>query len=160
MGILQELRDYTWIQVIFQVASIICNIFVTFIFGAILIKFPKDMEIDRQALCNYDDGSSKYVFQNLTYLALLFSRNSSEIEFILTSCGPLSLQRLFFQSGDFTLPECIIRFNRLRWLSIWDSMLLQEIPKLSESIRRGEVVKSFSLNSKALSKLLLQVTLS
>ena len=117
------------------------------------------MEVDQQALCNYDDGSSKYVFPSLTYLDLQFSRNSSEIEFILTSCCPLSLQRLFFQTGDFTLSECIIRFNRLRWLSIWDSMLLQEIPKLPKSIRRVEVVKSFSLNSKALSKLLLQVTL-
>ena len=78
------------------------------------IKFPGDMEVDRQALCNYDDDSSKYVFPSLTYLALQFSRNSSEIEFILTSCCPLSLQRLFFQTGDFTLPECIIRFNRLR----------------------------------------------
>ena len=122
------------------------------------VKFPKDMEIDRQALSNDYDGFSKYGFRSLTFLALVFSKNSPEIDFILTSCRPLSLQYLLIQSEDFTLPESILRFKNLRQLTIWDSIFLQEIPKLPETIRRVELKNSL-LTSKSLYKLLLQVSL-
>ncbi|KAF3942940.1 hypothetical protein CMV_030453 [Castanea mollissima] len=46
--------------------------------------------------------------------------------------------------------------KNVRGMMICSPERVKEIPKLPESIRRVEVVKSFSLNSKALSKLLLQ----
>ena len=122
------------------------------------VKFPKDMEIDRQALSDDYNGFSKNGFRRLTFLALVFSKNSPEIDFILTSCCPLSLQELLIQSDDFTLPESILRFKNLRELHIWDSIFLQEIPKLPETIRIVEIKNSL-LTSKSLYKLLLQVSL-
>ncbi|XP_030958565.1 disease resistance-like protein DSC1 [Quercus lobata] len=119
------------------------------------LKFPKDMEIDRQALSNDYNGFSKYGFWSLTFLALVFSKNSLEIDLILPSCCPLSLQELLIQSDDFTLPESILRFKKLRVLHIWHSIFLQEIPKLPESIRIVELKNSL-LTSKSLYKLLLQ----
>ncbi|KAL0006208.1 hypothetical protein SO802_013769 [Lithocarpus litseifolius] len=120
------------------------------------VKFPKDMEIDRLVLFNYDDGFSKYRFRSsLKFLALCFSKNSSEIDFVLTCC-PLSLIRLSLWSDDFTLPKSIIRFNRLRWLEISNCYSLQEIPKLPETLRGVDASNCFSLNSKSLSKLLIK----
>ncbi|KAL4636710.1 hypothetical protein ACB092_03G027600 [Castanea dentata] len=120
------------------------------------VKFPKDMEIDRQVLCNYYNDFSKYRFQSgLTCLALHFSKNSSEIDFIL-NCGPVSLRRLCIQSDEFTLPKSIIRFNRLRWLEIPNSYFLQEIPKLPKTIRGVNASQCFSLNPESLSKIMLQ----
>ena len=124
------------------------------------VKFLKDKEIDRQALCNYYDGFSKYRFQSLTFLALYFYKNSPEIDFILTYCCPLSLKRLGIQSENVTLPKSIIRFNRLRWLEIANSPSLQEIPKLPKTIRGVNASKCFSLNLESLSKILLQVSFS
>ena len=124
------------------------------------VEFLKDLEIDRQALCNYDDDFSKYRFRSsLKFLALYFSKNSSEIDFVLTCC-PLSLIRLGIQSEDVTLPKSIIRFNRLRWLHISECYYLQEIPKLPETLRGVDASNCFSLNSKSLSKLLIKVSLS
>lgn len=122
------------------------------------VKFPKDMEIDRQALSNDYDGFSKYGFWSLSFLALVFSKNSPGIDFILTSCCPLSLEDLVIQSGDFTLPESILRFKKLRHLRIWEAIFLQEIPKLPETIRKVELKNSL-LTSKSFYKLLLQVSL-
>ena len=125
-----------------------------------IVKFPKDVEIDRQALFNSYNGFSQYGFLSLNFLALSFSKNCSEIDFILNSCSPLSLKCLAIRSENFTLPESIIRFKRLHWLEIRDCKFLQEIPRLPESIREVDASNCFSLNSQSISKLLLQVSLS
>uniref|UniRef100_A0A7N2L5G2 TIR domain-containing protein n=1 Tax=Quercus lobata TaxID=97700 RepID=A0A7N2L5G2_QUELO len=70
------------------------------------------------------------------------------------------LEELHLGSGthseDFTLPESIIKFNRLRWLEISDCYSLREIPKLPKTLRGVDVSNCFSLNSKSLSKLLIK----
>ena len=120
------------------------------------VKFSKDVDIDRQALCDYGG----YDFTSLNFLYLYFSKNCSKVDFILTSCCPFSLKLLFLRSEDLTLRESYIRFNRLRRLVIRDSSFLKEIPNLPESIRRVDASNYFSLNSQSLSKLSLQVSLS
>nr|XP_023922363.1 TMV resistance protein N-like [Quercus suber] len=121
------------------------------------IKFSKDLEIDRQALCKNYDSYSKYGVLRLASLYLYFSKTSSEIDFILNSCCSLSLQNLVIvQNKAVTLPESITRFKKLRWLQIWQSFSLQEIPELPESIRGVDAAKCFSLNSKSLSKIFFQ----
>jgi hypothetical protein len=124
------------------------------------IKFSKDEEIGWQALCNFNGGFSKYGFQNLKLLNLSFSKNSLEIDSILTAYCPISLKLLCLRSEDLTLPESIIRFNRLRRLHIRNCNFLQEIPMLPESIRRVNASNCSSLNSQSFSKLLNQVSLS
>jgi Leucine-rich repeat (LRR) protein len=82
------------------------------------IIFPKDMEIDRQPLCNSYGGLSKYVFPSLNRLSLQSFKNRSEIDFILTSCCPLTLEELYIYDSHVTLPESISRFERLHKLDI------------------------------------------
>ena len=123
------------------------------------VKFPEYVEISRRALLDYYDGFSKYGFPSLNDLSLCFTKNCSEIEFILTYCFPLSLQSLSIRNRDLTLPESFIRFNRLCWLDIGNFEFLEEIPKLPESIRGVDASNCIWLNSQSLSKLLLQVSL-
>ena len=95
--------------------------------------FPRDVEIDRQPLCNSLGGFSKYVFPSLKELTLLFFSNQSEMDFILNYCCPVTLETLRFSwcRGVITLPESISRCERLHSLhiEIW------EIPRLPRSLR-------------------------
>ena len=93
--------------------------------------FPRDVEIDRQPLCNSLGGFSKYVFPSLKNLTLTYL--SSEIDFILNYCCPITLETLdiCFSCGDVTLPESISRCERLHSLRI----PIVEIPKLPRSLR-------------------------
>ena len=110
--------------------------------------FPRDVEIDRQPLCNSLGGFSKYVFPSLKNLTLLFL--SSEIDFILNYCCPVTLETLdiYFSCGDVTLPESISRCERLHSLRIpnW------EIPMLPRSLRFLAVSMSENWRSELCSK--------
>ena len=124
------------------------------------VKFPKDVEIGRQVLCNSYGGFSNNGFRSLNVLFLCFSKNGLEIDFILNSWCPLALKCLLIRSEDYTLPKSIIRFNKLHSLDIRDCHFIQEIPKLPECIEKVDASNCFSLNSQSLSKLFLQVPLS
>ena len=95
--------------------------------------FPRDVEIDRQPLCNSLGGFSKYVFPSLKYLFLYYVSIQSEIDFILNYCCPVTLETLDISRtcGVITLPESISRCERLHSLHIpnW------EIPRLPRSLR-------------------------
>ncbi|KAL4637117.1 hypothetical protein ACB092_03G057500 [Castanea dentata] len=95
--------------------------------------FAKDVEIDRQPLCNSLGGFSKYVFPSLKNLILTSFPNQSEIDFILNYCCPVTLERLdiSYSEIEVALPESISRCERLHSLhiSIW------EIPRLPRSLR-------------------------
>ena len=94
--------------------------------------FPRDVEIDRQPLCNSLGGFSKYVFPSLKYLTLYHFYNQSEMDFILNYCCPVTLETLdIFTSKDVTLPEGISRCERLHSLHI----PIWEIPRLPRSLR-------------------------
>ena len=95
--------------------------------------FPRDVEIDRQPLCNSLGGFSKYVFPSLKYLELMFFSNPLEIDFILNYCCPVTLERLEISRGCnyVTLPESISRCERLHSLHI----PIWEIPRLPRSLR-------------------------
>ena len=126
------------------------------------IKFPKDMEISRRALYSSYGGFSKYGFQCLKFLFLCCSKNCSKIDFILTSCCPLSLKQLFILTKDSPPPpkKSIIKFNKLCWLQIRHCKSFKKIPKLPESIREIDASNCISLDSQSLSKSLFQVSLS
>ena len=109
--------------------------------------FPKNVEIDRQPMCNSLGCSSKYVFPSLKRLHLFFLKIRSEIEFILNYCCPLTLEELhIFGSKVVTLPESMSRFERLHKLFIECCDEFQEIPSLPHSIRRVEVANCPSLD--------------
>ena len=113
------------------------------------VKFPKDVEIGRQAAtCNSFGGFSKYCFPMLNFLKKL------------TSCFTHSEKCLLSGSEDLNIRESIIRFNRLNALLIGDSKFLKKIPKLPEGIRQVDARNCISLNSESLRKLILQVPLS
>ena len=96
-------------------------------------KFPRDVEIDRQPLCNSLGGFSEYIFPSLKYLTFLYFSNQSEMDFILNYCCPVTLENLdiSFSCKIVTLPESISRCERLHSLQvpIW------EIPRLPRSLR-------------------------
>ena len=94
--------------------------------------FPRDVEIDRQPLCNSLGGFSKYVFPSLKNLFLYYFSIQSEIDFILNYCCPVTLETLNICScKDATLPESISRCERLHSLHI----PIWEIPMLPRSLR-------------------------
>ena len=82
--------------------------------------FPRDVEIDRQPLCNSLGGFSKYVFPSLKNLFLYYFSIQSEMDFILNYCCPVTLETLdFFSDCNYvTLPESISRCERLHSLHI------------------------------------------
>ena len=95
--------------------------------------FPRDVEIDRQPLCNSLGGFSKYVFPSLKNLFFGGFSDQSEIDFILNYCCPVTLETLdFFSDCNYvTLPESISRCERLHSLHI----PIGEIPRLPRSLR-------------------------
>ena len=100
------------------------------------VIFAKDVEIDRQPLCNSLGGFSKYVFPSLKNLRLHFFYNPSELDFILNYCCPVTLETLdiSYCKSD-TLPESISRCERLHSLHIRFGDELREIPRLPRSLR-------------------------
>ena len=111
--------------------------------------FPRDVEIDRQPLCNSLGGFSKYVFPSLKYLTLMKFSNPLEIDFILNYCCPVTLERLdIFACGVITLPESISRCERLHSLNIQ----IWEIPRLPRSLRYLAVTNNWPppLSSKSI----------
>ncbi|KAL4634400.1 hypothetical protein ACB092_04G196800 [Castanea dentata] len=107
------------------------------------VKFPKDMEIGSQELCNSYGGFSKCGFLMLNFLKKLTYFHISE------KCLLLGSENLSFQDG-------IMRFNGLDFLLIEDSKFLKKIPKLPESIRSVYAPNCIWLNLQSLRKLLLQ----
>ena len=95
--------------------------------------FPRDVEIDRQPLCNSLGGFSKYVFPSLKNLTLFYFSNPLEMDFILNYCCPITLERLDISPSCrvITLPESISRCERLHSLRIPTG----EIPRLPQSLR-------------------------
>ena len=97
--------------------------------------FPRDVEIDRQPLCNSLGGFSKYVFPSLKDLSLMCFSNSLEIDFILNYCCRVTLEILdIFSLEVVTLSESISRCERLHSLRIpiWE---IPRLPRLPRSIR-------------------------
>ncbi|XP_065634980.1 disease resistance protein RUN1-like isoform X2 [Quercus suber] len=120
--------------------------------------FPKNVEIDRQPMCNSLGCSSKYVFPMLKRLQLYFFEIRSEIEFILNCCCPLTLEVLeIYKSKVVTLPECISRFERLHTLIIGDCNKFWEIQRLPHSIRCVDVGYCPSLDSQSFFQLLPEI---
>ena len=125
------------------------------------VIFPKELENDRQPPCDSYKGLSQYIFPSLNYLSLSFFKIRTEIDFILTSCSPLSLESLYITDCNVvTLPKLFGKFERLHMLFIERCNELQEIPKLPLSIIKVLTSNCHSLNSQSLSKLFLQVSLS
>ena len=111
------------------------------------VIFPKNVEIDRQPMCNSLGCSSKYVFPMLKQLKFFGFEIRSEIEFILNYCCPLTLEELeFLDSEVVTLPESMSRCERLHTLIIRDCDELREIRRLPHSIRRVQVASCHSLD--------------
>ena len=109
--------------------------------------FPKNVEIDRQPMCNSPGCSSKCVFPKLKTLHINSYKICSEIEFILNYCCPLTLEELeICDSKVVTLPESMSRCDRLHTLIIRDCDEFREIPRLPHSIRRVEVESCHSLD--------------
>ena len=112
--------------------------------------FPKDVEIDRQPLCNSLGCFSKYVFPSLKQLCLNFFKIRSEIDFILNHCCSLTLEELYiFQSKIVTLPESMSKCERLHTLLIRYCNEFREILRLPQNIRHVEVVNCHSLDSQS-----------
>ena len=113
--------------------------------------FPRDVEIDRQPLCNSLGGFSKYVFPSLKNLTLFYFSNPLEMDFILNYCCPVTLETLDISRtcGVITLPESISRCERLHSLRI----PIWEIPRLPRSLRYLAVSNTWppSLSSKSIS---------
>ena len=77
--------------------------------------FPKNVEIDRQPMCNSLGCSSKCVFPMLKTLRFYSHKICSEIEFILNYCCPLTLEELHIDNSEVvTLLESMSRFKRLQ----------------------------------------------
>ena len=112
--------------------------------------FPKDVEIDRQPLCNSLGCFSKYVLPSLKQLCLNFFEIRSEIDFILNYCCSLTLEELYiFQSKIVTLPESMSKCERLHTLLIRYCNEFREILRLPQNIRHVEVVNCHSLDSQS-----------
>ena len=113
-------------------------------------KFPRDVEIDGQPLCNSLGGFSKYVFPSLKYLTFMVFSSQSEMDFILNYCCPVTLERLDISPSCrvFTLPESISRCERLHSLHI----PIWEIPRLPRSLRYLAVINNWPppLSSKSI----------
>ena len=125
------------------------------------VIFPKELENDRQPPCDSYKGLSQYIFPSLNYLSLSFFKIRTEIDFILTSCSPLSLESLYItDSNVVTLPKFFGRFERLHMLFIERCNELLEIPSLPKSIIKVLTSNCHSLDSQLSSKLFLQVSLS
>ncbi|XP_050243508.1 disease resistance protein RPV1-like isoform X4 [Quercus robur] len=108
--------------------------------------FAKDVEIDRQPLCNSLGGFSKYVFPSLKNLGLYFFSNPSELDFILNYCCPVTLETLdIYYCKSVTLPESISRCERLHSLHIGFGNELREIPRLPRSLRYLKLSNGFPL---------------
>ncbi|XP_030968057.1 TMV resistance protein N-like isoform X2 [Quercus lobata] len=104
------------------------------------IIFPKNVEIDRQPMCNSLGCSSKYVFPRLKLLRLFCFEICSEIEFILNYCCPLTLEVLHIsKSKVVTLPESLSRCERLHTLIFGYCNEFREIPRLPHCIRHVDV---------------------
>ena len=124
------------------------------------VMFPKDVAFDREPQCK-SYGGFPNAFPRLNYLSFLSFQIRSEIDFILNSCCPLTLERLDISSSNVvTLPKRISRFQRLHTLFTRYCNELREIPRLPQSIRRVDASDCSSLDSSSSSKLLLQVSLS
>ena len=124
------------------------------------VIFSKDVEINRQPLCNSYEGFSNF-FQRLKFLYLECFKIRSEIDFILASCCSVTLEQLCINDSNVvTLPESISRCKRLESLSIENCNELQEIPRLPQSVTNVEALDCDSLDSSSLRKLFLQVSLS
>ena len=112
--------------------------------------FPRDVEIDRQPLCNSLGGFSKYVFPSLKDLTLSYFSNPLEMDFILNYCCPVTLETLDISRtcGVITLPESISRCERLHSLRI----PIWEIPRLPRSLRYLAVINNWPppLSSKSI----------
>ncbi|XP_030966144.1 TMV resistance protein N-like [Quercus lobata] len=125
-------------------------------FGDVI--FPKNVEIDRQPMCNSLGCSCKYVFPRLKRLHLYCFNICSEIEFILNYCCPLTLEELEIQySKVVTLPESMSRCQRLHTLIIRDCNEFQEIQRLPHSIRRVDVAYCPSLDSQSFFQLVPEI---
>uniref|UniRef100_A0A7N2R0N0 TIR domain-containing protein n=1 Tax=Quercus lobata TaxID=97700 RepID=A0A7N2R0N0_QUELO len=121
------------------------------------VIFPKDVENDIQPPCNSYEDFPKYVFPSLNYLSLNFFKIRSEIDFILTSFCPSSLESLYItDSNVVTLPKFFGKFERLQMLFIERCNELREIPRLPQSIIKVFTSNCHSLNSQSSSKLFLQ----
>ena len=115
------------------------------------VIFPKNVEIDRQPMCNSHSCSSKYVFPMLKELCFSGNEICSEIEFILNYCCPYTLEELkIYRSKVVTLPESLSRFERLHTLNISYCNEFREIQRLPHSIRRVDVACCPSLDSQSL----------
>ena len=117
------------------------------LFGDLI--FPRDVEIDRQPLCNSLGGFSKYVFPSLKNLTLFHFSNPLEMDFLLNYCCPVTLETLeIFRCKDVTLPESISRCERLHSLQI----PIWEIPRLPRSLRYLAVINNWPppLSSKSI----------
>ena len=111
-----------------------------------VVMFPKDVAFDSP---------------RLKYLSFQSFQIRSEIDFILNSCCPLTLETLdICFSNVVTIPEGISSFQRLHTLYTRDCNELREIPRLPQSIRRLDASNCSSLDASSSSKLLLQVSLS
>uniref|UniRef100_A0A7N2LAN2 Uncharacterized protein n=2 Tax=Quercus lobata TaxID=97700 RepID=A0A7N2LAN2_QUELO len=122
------------------------------------VIFPKNVEIDRQPMCNSPGCSSKCVFPRLKQLRFFGCTIRSEIEFILNYCCPLQLEELVINGSKVvTLPGSMSRFERLHDLLIHYCDEFQEIPRLPHSIRRVEVVHCHSLDLQSFFQLLLEI---
>ena len=111
------------------------------------VIFPKNVDIDRQPMCNSLGCSSKYVFPMLKQLQLIGFGIRSEIEFILNYCCPLTLEELYIhESKVATLPESMRRCERLHTLIIIYCDELREILRLPHSIRHVKVVHCYLLD--------------
>ncbi|KAK7842815.1 protein suppressor of npr1-1, partial [Quercus suber] len=122
------------------------------------IIFPKNVEIDRQPMCNSLGCSSKYVFPMLKQLQLNCCEICSEIEFILNYCCPVTLEELkIYDSKVVTLPESMSRCERLHTLIIRDCDEFREIKRLPHSIRHVDVAHCPSLDSQSLFQLLPEI---
>ncbi|KAL0005866.1 hypothetical protein SO802_013427 [Lithocarpus litseifolius] len=105
--------------------------------------FPKDVEIDRQPLCNSLASFSNYVFPSLEQLHLRFFKIHPEKDLILSYCCPLTLEK-FYKSKVVTFPESLSR----QTLCIRGCDELQEIPRLPQSIIHqmdGDIVQQEAL---------------
>nr|XP_023880263.1 TMV resistance protein N-like [Quercus suber] len=122
------------------------------------IIFPKNVEIDRQPMCNSLGCSSKYVFPMLKQLSFFFNEICSEIEFILNYCCPHTLEELeIYGSKVVTIPESMGRCERLHTLIIRDCNEFREILGLPRSIRKVEVVNCHSLDLQSFFQLLSEI---
>uniref|UniRef100_A0A7N2LCI5 TIR domain-containing protein n=1 Tax=Quercus lobata TaxID=97700 RepID=A0A7N2LCI5_QUELO len=118
--------------------------------------FLKNVEIDRQPLCN--SLGCSYVFPMLKKLSIYCIKIYSEIEFILNYFSPHTLEELeIHNSKVVTLPESMSRCERLHTLIIGDCDELREILRLPHSIRRVEVESCHSLDLQSFFQLLREI---